>query len=54
MRRDSTKVVFRALADDQPTDVADTIRNWVENEMLGREHSERDTEITVTIGLDPA
>ena len=50
MKRMGTKVIFRVLTEDDPTDVADTVRNWVENELLGREHSERDTEIVVVIG----
>jgi hypothetical protein len=51
MRRESSRIIFRVLSDDQPDDVADAVRNWVEKEMMGRDFPERDTEITVTIGL---
>lgn len=54
MNRVGSKLILRVLSDDQPDDVADTIRNWVDQEMRSREHSERDTEIVLVIGMDVA
>lgn len=47
-----TKLYVRVLSDDTPDEVADSIRNWVVQELRGRESSERDTEIVVVIGMD--
>lgn len=46
-----SRLHLRALAEDVPDYVADYIRNWVDQELRGREISERDTEIVVTIGM---
>lgn len=53
VKRTGTKLILRVLQDDDPGSVADEIRNWVEKEMIGREFSDRDTEIVVVIGMDP-
>lgn len=52
MKRTGTKLTLRVLQDDDPTEVADEVRNWIEREMVSREGIDRDTEITVVIGLD--
>lgn len=54
MKLVGTKMILRVLPDDTPASLADEVRNWVEKEMVGREYSDRDTEIVVVIGTDPS
>jgi hypothetical protein len=52
VHRTGTKLYLRVLATDTPEEVGNAVQEWVRDEMLGRENTERDTEITVVIGMD--
>lgn len=49
-----TKMIMRILHTDTPEDAAREVADWIRNEMAGLHDDERDTEITVVIGLDPS
>lgn len=52
MKQVGSKLHLRVLSDDSPDNVADLIHGWIDRELRNREYAERDTEITVVIGLD--
>lgn len=52
MQRVTQKLILRVLSTDEPQTVASEIKLWVLRQLEDSEHSDRDTEIRVVIGLD--